>query len=84
MNREEKQGMLHFWRYVEEGMGKLEALAESEFTDESIRVMKRIYKKLHRLILKLELALIDRKKEKGKLTPKQARTEKAKVKKRWL
>lgn len=84
MKREEKQGLLHFLRYVEEGLGRFEVFVEGEFTDESLRVMKRIYRKLRILILKAELAMVDRRKTKGKLTPKQARTVKAKIKKRWL
>ena len=69
---------------VEEEIDRLLATGSEEITDERLRIMKRIHKKLRVLILKVELAMIERKKEKGNLSPKQARTENAKVKKRWL
>ena len=82
-----KEGMyktLRFWQYMEEEIGRLKAMGVEGITDESLRIMKRIYRQLRILILRVELAVIDRKKEKGKLTPKQARSEKAKLKKKWL
>ena len=84
MSKEGKHEVLHFLRYVEEGLSQLMVTADGGVTDEGLRIMKRIYRKLRVLILKVELAMIDRKKEKGKLKPKQACTERAKVKKRWL
>ena len=53
-------------------------------TDEGLRIIKRIYRKLRILILRIELAMLERRKERKRITPKQAREEKAKVKKRWL
>jgi hypothetical protein len=46
--------------------------------------MKRIYRKLRILILRNELARIERKQKNGKLTGKQAQHEKAKVRKSWM
>ena len=76
--------ILRFWQYMEEEIGRLKAMGADGITDESLRIMKRIYRQLRILILRVELAVIDRKKEKGRLTPKQARSEKAKLKKKWL
>lgn len=84
MSKEGKHEVLHFLRYVEEGLLQLLVTADGEVTDEGLRIMKRIYRKLRVLILRIELAMLDRRKERKRITPKQAREEKAKVKKRWL
>ena len=84
MSKEGKHEVLHFLRYVEEGLLQLLVTADGEVTDEGLRIMKRIYRKLRVLILRIELAMVDRRKERKRITPKQAREEKAKVKKRWL
>ena len=84
MSKEGKHEVLHFLRYVEEGLSQLMVTADGGVTDEGLRIIKRIYRKLRVLILRIELAMVDRKKERKRITPKQAREEKAKVKKRWL
>ena len=84
MSKEGKHEVLHFLRYVEEGLSQLMVTADGEVTDEGLRIIKRIYRKLRVLILRIELAMVDRRKERKRITPKQAREEKAKVKKRWL
>ena len=84
MGKEGKHEVLHFLRYVEEGLLQLMVTTDGGVTDESLRIMKRIYRKLRVLILRIELAMVDRRKERKGITPKQAREEKAKVKKRWL
>ena len=84
MSKEGKHEVLHFLRYVEEGLLQLMVTTDGGVTDESLRIMKRIYRKLRVLILRIELAMVDRRKERKRITPKQAREEKAKVKKRWL
>ena len=84
MSKEGKHEVLHFLRYVEEGLLQLLVTADGEVTDEGLRIMKRIYRKLRVLILRIELAMVERRKERKRITPKQAREEKAKVKKRWL
>ncbi|MBQ4056871.1 MAG: hypothetical protein IJD32_07230 [Bacteroidaceae bacterium] len=83
MNEKGKHEMLHFYRYVEAELNRITAVSELYFTDESLRIMKRIYRKLRLQIMKVELALIHRKKQMGRITPKQARSELAKVKKKW-
>ena len=84
MNEKKKHGILHFYRCVEAELNRITECSEVHVSDESLRIMKRIYRQLRKLILRVELAVIERKKEKGKLTPKQARSEKAKLKKKWL
>ena len=84
MNQKEKHGILHFWRYVEQGISTIEAGSVEDISDESLRMMKRIYRKLRILILKVEQAVILRKKLAGRITPKQVRTEQAKLRKKWL
>lgn len=84
MSKEGKHEVLHFLRYVEEGLSQLMVTADGGVTDEGLRIMKRIYRKLRVLILRIELSMVERKKERKRITPKQAREERAKVKKRWL
>lgn len=84
MSKESKHEVLHFLRYVEEGLSQLMVTADGGVTDEGLRIMKRIYRKLRVLILRIELSMVERKKERKRITPKQAREERAKVKKRWL
>ena len=84
MSKEGKYEVLRFLRYVEEGLSQLMVTADGGVTDESLRIIKRIYRKLRVLILRIELAMVERRKERKRITPKQAREEKAKVKKRWL
>lgn len=84
MSKEGMYKILRFWQYMEVEIDRLKTMGADGITDESLRIMKRIYRQLRILILRVELAVIDRKKEKGRLTPKQARSEKAKLKKKWL
>ena len=84
MSKEGKHEVLHFLRYVEKGLSQLMVTTNEGVTDESLRIIKRIYRKLRILILRIELAMVERRKERKQITPKQAREEKAKVKKRWL
>ena len=46
--------------------------------------MKRIYKQLRMLIVTNELEKVEQRRKHGKITGKQAVSEKAKIKKRWL
>ena len=84
MSGKKEHEKLHFYRYVETELNRIAEYSENYVSDESLRIMKRIYRQLRILILRVELAVIDRKKEKGRLSPKQARSEKSKLKKKWL
>lgn len=83
MNEKGKHELLYFYRYVEAELSRIATVSELSFTDESLRIMKRIYRKLRVQIMKVELARIHRKKLQGRITPKQARSEQAKVRKKW-
>ena len=84
MSKKKKHEVLHFLRCVEEGLLQLMVTADGGVTDEGLRIIKRIYRKLRVLILQIELTMVERRKDRKRITPKQAREEKAKVKKRWL
>ena len=84
MSKKKKHEVLHFLRYVEEGLLQLMVTTDGGVTDEGLRIIKLIYRKLRVLIMRIELAMVERRKERKRITPKQAREEKAKVKKRWL
>lgn len=83
MKKEERHEKLRFMMFVEEELMLLIDLFGTSFSDEAMRIMKRIYKLLRRLILTNELEKVERWRRSGKITGKQAVFEKAKVKKRW-
>ena len=83
MNKEGKHEKLRFWRWTEEQLTQLVSVFGTHFSDESLRIMKRIYRKLRRLILENELAKVEHRRASGKLTGKQAQHLRAKVKKSW-
>lgn len=69
--------------FVEEQLMLLLDASGTSFSDEAMRIMKRIYKRLRLLILENELAKIERRRQQGKVTGKRAVSLKAKVKKTW-
>lgn len=84
MEGKERHEKLRFWEFVEQELELLVDMFGTYFSDECLRIMKRIYRKLRILILRNELARIERKQKNGKLTGKQAQHEKAKVRKTWM
>ena len=84
MEGKERHEKLRFWEFVEQELELLVDMFGTYFSDECLRIMKRIYRKLRILILRNELAKIERKQKSGKLTGKQAQHEKAKVRKTWM
>lgn len=83
MKEKERHEKLRFMEFVEEKLGLLAEVYGTRFSDEALRVMKRIYKRLRLLILENELARIEHRRQHGKITGKQAVSLKAKVKKSW-
>lgn len=81
MERHEK---LRFMMFVEQELALLTELFGTFFSDEALRIMKRIYKQLRMLIVTNELEKVEQRRKHGKITGKQAVNEKAKIKKRWL
>ena len=65
-------------------MKRMYEAGETACSDECLRTIKRIYKRLRIMILVNELEKVERLRLSGKLTGKQAQHQKAKVKKTWL
>ena len=74
---------VRFMMFVEQELALLTDMFGTSFSDESLRIMKRIYKQLRILILLNELDRIEQCQQRGKITGKQAVSMKAKVKKSW-
>ena len=69
--------------FVEEQLALLTELFGDYFSDEALRIMKRIYKRLRLLILTNELQRVERRRMNRKITGKQAVGLKARLKKMW-
>ena len=74
---------VRFMMFVEQELALLTDMFGTSFSDESLRIMKRIYKQLRILILTNELARIEQRLKRGKITGKQAVRMKAKVRNSW-
>jgi len=84
MREMERHEKLRFMMFVEQELALLTELFGAFFSDEALRIMKRIYKQLRMLIVTNELEKVEQRRKHGKITGKQAVSEKAKIKKRWL
>ena len=83
MNKKKNES-LYLFKQVEEVLKQMYENEETACSDECLRTIKRIYKRLRILILVNELEKVERLRQRGKLTGKQAQHQKAKVKKAWL
>ena len=79
-----KNEKLHLFRQMEEALKHLNQARETVLSDESLRVIKRIHRELHVVILRNELERVERRRQRGKLTGKQAQHLRAKIRKSWL
>ena len=79
-----KNTLLHLLQQMEAELKQMLHAGRTACSDECLRVMKRIYRHLRVLILENELAKVERRRQCGKLTGKQAQHERAKVRKSWL
>lgn len=79
-----KNEKLHLFRQMEEALSHMNQAGETALSDECLRVMKRIFRMLRVLILENELQKVERLRQRGKLTGKQAQHQRAKVRKTWL
>lgn len=79
-----KNEKLHLFRQMEETLNYMNQASETALSDECLRVIKRIFRMLRVLILENELQKVERLRQRGKLTGKQAQHLKAKVRKAWL
>lgn len=83
MKEKERHEKLRFMMFVEQELALITELFGTSFSDEALRIMKRIYKQLRLLIELNELAKVEHRLRSGRITGKQAVSEKAKVKRRW-
>ena len=83
MEEKERHEKVRFMMFVEEQLALLTELFGDYFSDEALRIMKRIYTRLRLLILTNELQRVERRRMSGKITGKQAVGLKAKLKKMW-
>lgn len=83
MEEKERHEKVRFMTFVEQQLALLTELFGTSFSDEALRIMKRIYKQLRMLILVNELDRVERRRMNGKITGKQAVGIKAKLKKTW-
>lgn len=79
-----KNEKLHLFRQMEEALNHMNQAGETALSDECLRVIKRILRMLRFLILENELQKVERLRQRGKLTGKQAQHQRAKVRKTWL
>ena len=82
MNKKSKE-RLHLLRQVEEVLREMNQEAVKECSEATLQSMKHIYKELRIALLRVEVARIERLKEEGKMTPKEAVHRKALLRKRW-
>lgn len=71
-------------RGVERELVRLEGEYGTACSEECLRCMKRIYRRLRVAIMACELAAVERRKQSGRLTPKEAQHERARIRRRWL
>ena len=83
MEEKERHEKVRFMMFVEEQLALLTELFGDYFSDEALRIMKRIYKRLRLLILTNELQRVERRRMNGKITGKQAVGLKSRLKKMW-
>ena len=82
MNKHPKE-RLHLFRQVEEVLREMNLSEVKECSEATLQSMKHIYKELRIALLRVEVARIERLREEGKMTPKEAVHRKALLRKRW-
>ena len=82
MKRLDIHERLHVMQHVERELKRLRKEYGTQCSDQCLVLMKRIIKDLRQVVLECEMAKIELRKQKGLITPMQARKEKAKVRKR--
>jgi sensor c-di-GMP phosphodiesterase-like protein len=82
MNKKSKE-RLHLFRQVEEVLREMNQSEVKECSEATLQSMKHIYKELRIALLRVEVARIERLKDEGKMTPKEAVHRKSLLRKRW-
>ena len=82
MNRK-KIDRLHLFLLVEEMLMEMNRREVMDCSEATMRCMKHIYKQLRIFLLRMEVGRIERLREEGKISPKEAVHRKALLRKRW-
>lgn len=83
MKEEGKHRLYRLMKDMEEGINRIKADYEDYFSIANLKVIKRIIRMLRVMVMEGEREMVERKVKRGKCTPKQARSERAKIRKRW-
>ena len=75
---------LEFLRQVEKELAEWGTMDRKEFSEACLQAMKHIYRMLRNVIYQVEVHRIERRKQEGRITPKEAVHQKAKVRKQYL
>ena len=82
MNKK-KMARLHLFLLVEEMLLEMNRREVMDCSEATLRCMKHIFKQLRIFLLRLEIARIERLREEGKISRKEAVHRKALLRKRW-
>ena len=83
MNKHLK-GRLHLFRHVEEMLREMNQSEVKECSEATLQSMKHIFKELRICLYQVEVMRIERAREEGKITPKEAVHRKSLLKKRYF
>ena len=83
MNRQ-KIDRLHLFLLVEEMLLEMNRREVMDCSEATLRCMKHIFKQLRIFLLRLEIARIERLREEGKISPKEAVHRKALLRKKYF
>ena len=82
MNKKSKE-RLHFFLQVEKMLREMNQEAVVDCSEATLQSMKHIYRELRIALFRVEVARIERLRDEGKMTPKEAVHRKALLRKRW-
>ena len=82
MNKKSKE-RLHFFLQMEKMLREMNQEAVMDCREATMQSMKHFYKELRIALLRVEVARIERLRDEGKMTPKEAVHRKALLRKRW-
>jgi hypothetical protein len=82
MNKESKE-RLHFFLQMEEVLREMNQEEVVDCSEATMRCMKHILRELRINLFRVEVARIERLRDEGKITPKEAVHRKALLRKRW-
>ena len=83
MKEEGKHRLYRLMKDMEEGINRIKADYEDYFSIANLLAIKRVIRMLRVMVIEGEQEMVERKVKRGKCTPRQARSERAKIRKRW-